>query len=93
MGIEANAPVETAYWMQRVDLQSLMQNTQENGEVPPELAYIDLRFGNQVTLACVMCSPMIAVVGSKTGVQYTPKYKTPDQTKHHVGGQRQYKRQ
>ncbi len=48
---------ETAYWMQRVDLESLLQNTQENGEVPPQLAYIDLRFGTKCQLACVMCSP------------------------------------
>ena len=48
---------ETAYWMQRTDLESLIQNTQENGEVPPNLAYIDLRFGTKCQLACVMCSP------------------------------------
>ena len=48
---------ETAYWMQRVDIESLLQNTQENGEVPPQLAYIDLRFGTKCQLACVMCSP------------------------------------
>ena len=48
---------ETHYWMQRVDLESLLQNTSENGEVPPQLAYIDLRFGTKCQLACVMCSP------------------------------------
>ena len=48
---------ETDYWMERVDLDSLIANTKENGEVPPQLAYIDLRFGTKCQLACVMCSP------------------------------------
>ena len=48
---------ETAYWSQRVDVDNLISNTQEDGEVPPNLAYIDLRFGTKCQLACVMCSP------------------------------------
>ena len=48
---------ETAYWSQRVDVNRLLENTTEDGEVPPELTYIDLRFGTKCQLACVMCSP------------------------------------
>ena len=48
---------ETAYWSQRVDVDRLLENTTEDGEVPPELTYIDLRFGTKCQLACVMCSP------------------------------------
>jgi hypothetical protein len=48
---------ETAYWSQRVDLNQLLANTSKSGEVPPQLAYIDLRFGTKCQLACVMCSP------------------------------------
>jgi len=48
---------ETAYWSKRVDVNSLIDNTTEDGEVPPQLAYIDLRFGTKCQLACVMCSP------------------------------------
>ena len=48
---------ETAYWSQRVDVDRLLKNTTEDGEVPPELTYIDLRFGTKCQLACVMCSP------------------------------------
>jgi len=32
-------------------------NTAEDGSVPPQLSYIDLRFGTKCQLACVMCSP------------------------------------
>jgi len=48
---------ETNYWSQRVNVDDLIANTTEDGEVPPQLAYIDLRFGTKCQLACVMCSP------------------------------------
>jgi hypothetical protein len=48
---------ETEYWSQRVDIEELMRQTAEDGSVPPQLAYIDLRFGTKCQLACVMCSP------------------------------------
>ena len=48
---------ETAYWSERVDVKTLIENTAEDGSVPPQLAYIDLRFGTKCQLACVMCSP------------------------------------
>lgn len=48
---------ETEYWRKRVDLPALLENTLPTGEVPAQLAYIDLRFGTKCQLACVMCSP------------------------------------
>lgn len=48
---------ETAYWSERVSIDNLIANTSEDGSVPPQLAYIDLRFGTKCQLACVMCSP------------------------------------
>ena len=48
---------ETDYWRKRVDLDKLLDETDEDGSVPPQLAYIDLRFGTKCQLACVMCSP------------------------------------
>ena len=48
---------ETAYWSKRVNVDDLIANTTADGEVPPQLAYIDLRFGTKCQLACVMCSP------------------------------------
>lgn len=48
---------ETEYWRKRVDLDRLIAQTTDNGSVPPNLAYIDLRFGTKCQLACVMCSP------------------------------------
>ena len=48
---------ETNYWSKRVDVDKILQETNEDGSVPPNLAYIDLRFGTKCQLACVMCSP------------------------------------
>lgn len=48
---------ETRYWSQRVDLDQLINDTNEDGSIPPKLSYIDLRFGTKCQLACVMCSP------------------------------------
>ena len=48
---------ETNYWSQRVNVDELIENTSADGGVPPQLAYIDLRFGTKCQLACVMCSP------------------------------------
>jgi hypothetical protein len=48
---------ETAYWSERVSINNLIDNTADDGSVPPQLAYIDLRFGTKCQLACVMCSP------------------------------------
>ena len=56
-GIVSKRQWETHYWSQRVDLDKILADTQPDGEVPPNLAYIDLRFGTKCQLACVMCSP------------------------------------
>jgi MoaA/NifB/PqqE/SkfB family radical SAM enzyme len=48
---------ETHYWSQRVDIEQLLDETNEDGSIPPKLSYIDLRFGTKCQLACVMCSP------------------------------------
>lgn len=48
---------ETRYWSERTDVGQLLADTNEDGSVPAQLAYIDLRFGTKCQLACVMCSP------------------------------------
>lgn len=48
---------ETEYWGNRYDLDALVDETQEDGSIPPKIRYIDLRMGTKCQLACVMCSP------------------------------------
>ncbi len=48
---------ETAYWRKRVDVESLLADTREDGSVPPKMYYVDLRLGTKCNLKCIMCSP------------------------------------
>jgi len=48
---------ETEYWSKRIDINQLIDETQEDGSVPPKLYYIDLRMGTKCNLKCIMCSP------------------------------------
>jgi hypothetical protein len=68
---------ETEYWSTRVDMDSLIANTQEDGSVPPQLAYIDLRFGTKCQLACVMCSPHDSSGWIKDWQAMYPQVKNP----------------
>ena len=48
---------ETDFWAQRLELDQLVENTNDDGSVPMYLPYIDLRFGSKCNLRCIMCSP------------------------------------
>jgi len=48
---------ETEYWSKRIDVKQLLDDTKEDGSVPPKLYYIDLRMGTTCNLKCIMCSP------------------------------------
>ena len=48
---------ETEYWAKRIDVNKLIEDTDETGAVPPRIYYIDLRMGTKCNLKCIMCSP------------------------------------
>lgn len=48
---------ETEFWSSKIDIERLIENTTEDGYVPPEVYYIDLRLGTKCNLKCMMCSP------------------------------------
>jgi hypothetical protein len=48
---------ETEYWASRVSVPKLLNDTQEDGSVPPQVTYVDLRLGHKCNLKCSMCSP------------------------------------
>jgi hypothetical protein len=48
---------ENHYWNERYDIDSMVQETTEDGSIPVKIRYIDLRMGSKCQLACVMCSP------------------------------------
>ena len=49
---------ETYDWEQQgFDLKEFINETTEDGKVPPVIRYLDLRLGHTCNLKCVMCSP------------------------------------
>jgi organic radical activating enzyme len=58
-GVASKRVWETGTWIQEegIDIEELIQQTQEDGTVPEKLLYLDLRLGHTCNLKCVMCSP------------------------------------
>ncbi len=57
-GIMSKRTWETIYWDQNgVDLEQLVQDTNQEGFVPNVIQYLDLRLGHTCNLKCVMCTP------------------------------------
>jgi hypothetical protein len=57
-GIVSKRIWETYTWMMDgLDIEELIEQTQEDGTVPEKLVYLDLRLGHTCNLKCIMCSP------------------------------------
>jgi len=58
-GIVSKRIWETATWIndEGIDVEELIVQTQEDGTVPEQLQYLDLRLGHTCNIKCVMCSP------------------------------------
>lgn len=56
-GIVSKRQWETEVWNQRVDLDEILEKTKEDGSLPLDIPYFDLRLGNICQLKCIMCSP------------------------------------
>jgi sulfatase maturation enzyme AslB (radical SAM superfamily) len=49
---------ETSTWVtDGIDIPELVKQTEEDGTIPENLVYLDLRLGHTCNLRCVMCSP------------------------------------
>ena len=48
---------ETEYWSKKIDVEKLLDETNKDGSVKPQISYIDLRLGSKCNLKCIMCSP------------------------------------
>lgn len=60
VGIVSKRVWETGTWHldeNGVDIPHLIEQTKEDGTVPEELVYLDLRLGHTCNIKCVMCSP------------------------------------
>ena len=56
-GIVSKRQWETEVWKTRLDIDNIVAQTDEQGNLPVNIPYFDLRLGNVCNLKCVMCSP------------------------------------
>lgn len=75
-GIVSKRQWETAVWKERLDLDSIIAKTQDDGSLPVDIPYFDLRLGNLCQLKCVMCSPHDSSAWIKDWKAQYPQYKT-----------------
>lgn len=73
-GIVSKRQWETEVWKERLDLESIVNNTKEDGSIPVHIPYFDLRLGNICQLKCVMCSPHDSSAWIKDWKLQYPKY-------------------
>lgn len=57
-GVVSKRMWETGEWVEEgIDIEELVNQTNEDGYIPEKLVYLDLRLGHSCNLKCIMCSP------------------------------------
>lgn len=74
-GIISKRQWETEVWQKRLDIDSIVAQTDEQGNLPVNIPYFDLRLGNLCQLKCIMCSPHDSSSWIKDWKLQYPKYK------------------
>ena len=77
-GIISKRNWETEVWKERLDIDSIVEQTKEDGSLPVNIPYFDLRLGNICNLKCVMCSPHDSSSWIKEWKLLYPKYTNED---------------
>jgi hypothetical protein len=75
-GIVSKRQWETIVWKDRVDLDAIVASTTDDGAIPVNIPYFDLRLGNLCQLKCIMCSPHDSSSWIKDWKVQYPKYQT-----------------
>jgi len=75
-GITSKRQWESSVWNERLDINSIVDATAEDGSLPVNIPYFDLRLGNLCQLKCIMCSPHDSSSWIKDWKLQYPKYKT-----------------
>jgi len=73
-GIVSKRQWETEVWKERLDIDSIVAKTDDQGNIPVDIPYFDLRLGNVCNLKCVMCSPHDSSSWIKEWKLLYPKY-------------------
>lgn len=74
-GIKSKRNWETEVWSERLNIDNIVSQTSEDGSVPANIPYFDLRLGNMCNLKCIMCSPHDSSSWIKDWKLQYPKYK------------------
>lgn len=74
-GITSKRQWETEVWKDRLDINSIVAQTAEDGTLPTSIPYFDLRLGNVCQLKCIMCSPHDSSSWIKDWKIQYPQYK------------------
>jgi hypothetical protein len=77
LGIKSKRNWETIVWNERIDIESIVKQTDVDGSLPVNIPYFDLRLGNLCNLKCVMCSPHDSSSWIKDWKIQTPQYTNP----------------
>ena len=77
-GIVSKRRWETEVWDSRLDIDDIVSKTDEQGNLPVNIPYFDLRLGNVCNLKCVMCSPHDSSSWIKEWKLNMPEYKNKD---------------
>jgi MoaA/NifB/PqqE/SkfB family radical SAM enzyme len=75
-GIVSKRQWETETWKNRLEIDQIVDQTTEDGVIPFNIPYFDLRLGNTCQLKCVMCSPHDSSSWIKEWTIQYPKYKS-----------------
>jgi MoaA/NifB/PqqE/SkfB family radical SAM enzyme len=73
-GIVSKRQWETEVWEQRIDINSIIEKTNDDGSLPVNIPYFDLRLGNMCQLKCIMCSPHDSSSWIKDWKKQYPRY-------------------
>jgi len=77
-GIVSKRIWETEVWDKRLNIDDIISKTTEEGYLPTNIPYFDLRLGNVCNLKCVMCSPHDSSSWIKEWKINMPDYKNKD---------------
>ena len=69
---------ETDYWLNRYSIDEIIEDTKEDGSIPPKIRYLDLRMGSKCNLKCIMCSPHDSSLWVKDWLDVYPTIENKD---------------
>ena len=73
-GIKSKRYWESIVWDERLDLNDIVSQMSDDGSLPVNIPYFDLRLGNLCNLKCIMCSPHDSSSWIKDWKIQTPQY-------------------